>query len=200
MFHPSLHELCRLCTALIIAIAAVQLNAQIIGYDRLGNGYTAEDLAVPTGGAAQMMGGAGFCNPCSAGIFQLTFLPGSGLEMNTPLGIARQQVAIQVFEDLSVLISLLALVPVLALAQAPATQPAMDQPNAETRAVLLANCPKDLTGQQWLKLMEKPENAVLFPLRVTQAMLDTLDATKLDLRYRYVLVSLHGTASSATAR
>ncbi len=86
------------------------------------------------------------------------------------------------------LISLLALLPVLALAQAPATQPAMDQPNAETRAVLLANCPKDLTGQQWLKLMEKPENAVLFPLRVTQAMLDTLDATKLDLRYRYMLI------------
>jgi len=83
---------------------------------------------------------------------------------------------------------LLALVPVLALAQAPAAQPAMGQPNAETRAVLLANCPKDLTGQQWLKLMEKPENAVLFPLRVTQAMLDTLDANKLDLRYRYVLV------------
>ncbi|HRH68176.1 MAG TPA: hypothetical protein PLB89_01590 [Flavobacteriales bacterium] len=87
-----------------MAIAVVELSAQIIGYDRLGNGYTAEDLAVPAGGQPQMMGGGGFCNPCNAGIFELTFLPGSGLEMNTPLGIARQQVAIQVFEDLSVLI------------------------------------------------------------------------------------------------
>ena len=40
----------------------------------------------------------------------------------------------------------------------------------------------------WLRLMEKPENAALYPLRITQAMLDTLDANKLDLRYRYVLV------------
>ncbi|MBS1936961.1 MAG: hypothetical protein JSS84_04025 [Bacteroidetes bacterium] len=64
----------------------------------------------------------------------------------------------------------------------------VEAPTAETRAVLLANCPKDLTGQQWLKLMANPENATLYPLRVTQAMLDTLDATKLDLRYHYVLV------------
>ena len=99
------------------------------------------------------------------------------------------------------LISLLALLPVLALAQVPSTSPSprekgprVEAPNAETRAVLLANCPKDLTGQQWLKLMEKPENAVLFPLRVTQAMLDTLDATKLDLRYRYMLVGEQHTA------
>ncbi len=76
----------------------------------------------------------------------------------------------------------------LALAQVPPTQPAMDQPNAETRAVLLANCPKDLTRQQWLKLMANPENATLYPLWITQAMLDTLDATKLDLRYRYMLI------------
>jgi len=40
----------------------------------------------------------------------------------------------------------------------------------------------------WLRLMEKPENATLYPLRITQAMLDTLDARELDLRYRYVLV------------
>jgi len=33
-----------------------------------------------------------------------------------------------------------------------------------------------------------PVNATLYPLRITQAMLDTLDAEKLDLRYRYVLV------------
>jgi len=41
---------------------------------------------------------------------------------------------------------------------------------------------------EWLQLMAKPENATLFPLRVTQAMLDTLDGREMDLRYRYVLV------------
>ncbi len=67
--------------------------------------------------------------------------------------------------------------------------------NATTLAVLLANLPKDpanpgqaMPEADWLRLMEKPENATLYPLRVTQAMLDTLDATKLDLRYHYVLV------------
>ncbi|MBS1546298.1 MAG: hypothetical protein JST38_14055 [Bacteroidetes bacterium] len=83
---------------------------------------------------------------------------------------------------------LLAMVPVLALAQAPAAQPAIDPPNAETRAVLLANCPKSMAEADWLRFMEKPENATLYPLRITQAMLDTLDAEKLDLRYRYVLM------------
>jgi len=40
----------------------------------------------------------------------------------------------------------------------------------------------------WLKLMAQPVNTSLYPLRITQAMLDTLDATKLDLRYQYILV------------
>ena len=40
----------------------------------------------------------------------------------------------------------------------------------------------------WLRMMEKPVNRTLYPLRITQAMLDTLDATKLDLRYQYVMV------------
>jgi len=60
--------------------------------------------------------------------------------------------------------------------------------NATTLAVLLANCPKGMTEADWLQLMAKPENATLFPLRVTQAMLDTLDGREMDLRYRYVLV------------
>ena len=42
---------------------------------------------------------------------------------------------------------------------------------------------------EWLKLMEIPANRTLFPLRVTQGMLDTLDAKKLDLGYSYVLVN-----------
>lgn len=60
--------------------------------------------------------------------------------------------------------------------------------NATTLAVLLANRPKGMPEAEWLQLMAKPENATLFPLRVTQAMLDTLDGREMDLRYRYVLV------------
>ena len=59
--------------------------------------------------------------------------------------------------------------------------------NSTTHAVLLANR-LGMPEADWLRLMEKPENAALYPLRITQAMLDTLDANKLDLRYRYVLV------------
>ena|SRR5690606_3466119 len=91
------------------------------------------------------------------------------------------------------LISLLALVPVMALAQAPAPSPREKGPgdegfNAETHAVLLANCPTSMPEADWLKLMAQPVNTSLYPLRITQAMLDTLDATKLDLRYQYILV------------
>lgn len=93
------------------------------------------------------------------------------------------------------LISLLALVPVLALAQVPSTSPSprekgpgVEAPNAETRAVLLANCPKSMPEADWLKLMAQPVNSTLYPLRITQAMLDTLDAAQLDLRYQYMLV------------
>ncbi len=60
--------------------------------------------------------------------------------------------------------------------------------NATTRAVLLANRPKDMPEVDWLKLMANPVNAPLYPLRITQTMLDTLDATQLDLRYRYMLL------------
>lgn len=76
----------------------------------------------------------------------------------------------------------------------------LDGTNATTRAVLLANCPKGMAKANWLKLMAQPLNTSLYPLLITQAMLDTLDAKELDMRYRYVLVSLHGTAFSGTAR
>jgi hypothetical protein len=56
-------------------------------------------------------------------------------------------------------------------------------------AVLRANCPKGMAEMDWLKLMEQPVNQSLYPLRITQAMLDTLDATQLDPRFRYVLVN-----------
>lgn len=64
----------------------------------------------------------------------------------------------------------------------------LDGTNATTRAVLLANRPKTMPEADWLKMMAKPVNAVLYPLHITQEMLDTLDGRKLDLRYRYVLM------------
>ena len=140
MFTIPLHILRRACLILCIAMATNQLHAQIIGYDRLGNGYTAEDLAVPAGGGPQMMGGGGYCNPCNAGIFQLTFLPGSGLEMNTPLGIARQQVAIQVFEDLSVLIE-------------PANNPYTGAPNTAPFVQVQFNSTASVVGVDWTQTL-----------------------------------------------
>jgi hypothetical protein len=38
----------------------------------------------------------------------------------------------------------------------------------------------------WLKLMERPENRALYPLRITQGMLDTLDMRQLDPAYLYM--------------
>jgi hypothetical protein len=57
--------------------------------------------------------------------------------------------------------------------------------NAATRAVLLANRPPQFTEAEWLKAMEKSVNRSLYPLRVNQAMLDTLDAKALDPRFHY---------------
>jgi hypothetical protein len=71
----------------------------------------------------------------------------------------------------------LALMPLLALAQAPQRPPfpAPQAPlNTTTLAVLRANQPKGLSWDEWL--------------RVTQAMLDTLDGREMDLRFRYMMV------------
>jgi len=54
--------------------------------------------------------------------------------------------------------------------------------------VIMAQKPAGITEDQWRKMMLEPVNATLYPIRITQAMLDTLDATQLDLRYRYVMV------------
>lgn len=70
-------------------------------------------------------------------------------------------------------------------AQTPPARPA--QPfNPPTLAVLLANRPAHIEPEQWLRMMEDPVNRSQFPMRVTQAMLDTLDGTQLDQRFQYV--------------
>ncbi|MBX2984034.1 MAG: hypothetical protein KF843_15300 [Flavobacteriales bacterium] len=105
------------------------------------------------------------------------------------------------------LVFLLAFVPVLVWAQAPPDSPSPSEKgpgdeglNAPTRAVLLANCPKDMAAADWLRMMEKPVNRSLYPIRLTQGMLDTLDASKLDLQYQYVLVPNEAVPSGSHAR
>lgn len=91
-----------------------------------------------------------------------------------------------------ILLLVLAVLPFSVVAQVstttPRTEPAHAVPpafNAPTLAVLRANRPADMDEAQWLKLMEEPMNRSLYPLRVTQAMLDTLDTKGLDLRFQY---------------
>ena len=83
---------------------------------------------------------------------------------------------------------ILGLLPVAMLAQSPTHGQTAETPNATTKAVLLANCPVRFTEEEWLRMMELPVNRTLYPLRITQAMLDTLDAKALDLRFRYEII------------
>lgn len=84
------------------------------------------------------------------------------------------------------------LLPLLAVAQTPPQSPRIPAPheplNAVTLAVLRANQPKGIAWEEWLRIMQGPDGATLHPLRVTPAMLDTLDGREMDLRFRYVMV------------
>jgi len=81
----------------------------------------------------------------------------------------------------------LLLAPVCALAQVQ-TPPAATAPfNAHTLAVLLANRPAHIEQVKWLEMMEQQVNRSLYPLRITQAMLDTLDGSALDRRFNYIM-------------
>ena len=60
-----------------------------------------------------------------------------------------------------------------------------EAPNALTMQVIMAQKHTGISDEQWRKMMLEPVNASLYPIRITQAMLDTLDATQLDMRYRY---------------
>lgn len=80
---------------------------------------------------------------------------------------------------------LLLLAPCLALAQEPVIGPATF--NEPTLAVLLANRPAHIEQAKWLAMMQDPVNRSLYPLRITQAMLDTLDGRLLDRRFHYMM-------------
>ena len=99
------------------------------------------------------------------------------------------------------IIALLALVPAMAWAQSAVPAGAPDpvnpvilskkepvRPNALTMQVIMAQKHTGISDEQWRKMMLEPVNASLYPIRITQAMLDTLDATQLDMRYRYEMV------------
>ncbi|MBP7409428.1 MAG: hypothetical protein KA941_11780 [Flavobacteriales bacterium] len=60
--------------------------------------------------------------------------------------------------------------------------------NAPTLAVLLANRPAHMEQAKWLEMMQQPLNRSLYPLRITQATLDTLDGSALDRRFQYIMV------------
>ncbi len=83
--------------------------------------------------------------------------------------------------------------PVTAIAQSHSISTDSDQAplpefNATTRAVVLANRPARFTETEWLRMMERPLNRSLYPMWINQAMLDTLDAKALDLRFQYEMI------------
>ncbi len=76
--------------------------------------------------------------------------------------------------------------PVFALGQSPAT--AWPAPNALTLQLLMAQRPVHIPEAQWKEMVMQPVHAGLYPIGITQALLDTIDATQLDRRYQYLMV------------
>ncbi|MFZ1694319.1 MAG: hypothetical protein WAT74_14060 [Flavobacteriales bacterium] len=95
--------------------------------------------------------------------------------------------------SLRALFFVLAMLPLWLWGQSPLSasaerQQQTDSLNATTLAVLRANQPKHMSWEEWLRNMQEPANHHLYPLRVTPAMLDTLDGRLMDLRFRYMMV------------
>ncbi len=85
------------------------------------------------------------------------------------------------------LLYILFLLPMATLAQEQ-SRPEREPPNALTLQVTMSQRPDRLTEEQWAKMMLDPVNISLYPIRITQALLDTIDASQLDSRYKYVMV------------
>jgi len=79
------------------------------------------------------------------------------------------------------------LLPLFTMAQNPDSKPPLVPFNEPTLAVLLANRPTHIVQEQWLRMMDEPVNRTLYPLRVTEAMLDSLDRSSLDRRFTYII-------------
>lgn len=86
----------------------------------------------------------------------------------------------------SILFLLSALLPLFALAQEPPAS--WPSPNALTMQVLMSQRPAHIPEAQWAEMVLKPVHASLYPIRITQAMLDTIDARQLDMRYQYIMM------------
>ena len=69
-----------------------------------------------------------------------------------------------------------------------AQEPTGPRPTPLTLALLGSQRPAMVSEEQWLKLISNPANAAVLPIRLSPAMLDTLDTAALDPRYHYVLV------------
>ncbi|MBP6310737.1 MAG: hypothetical protein KA408_00595 [Flavobacteriales bacterium] len=61
-----------------------------------------------------------------------------------------------------------------------------------TLQLLMQQKPSTLSVEDWQKVIANPASASLYPIRITQAMLDTLDAKELDIRWQYVMVEERG--------
>lgn len=75
----------------------------------------------------------------------------------------------------------------LSSAQGP-QHPVPAPPNDLTLKLLLDQRPENVPEEQWARLVNNPANALQLAIRITQAMLDTIDASQLDQRYQYVMV------------
>lgn len=64
----------------------------------------------------------------------------------------------------------------------------VEKPNALTMQVIMAQRPATIPEAQWKEMMLKPVNYSLYPIKISQALVDTIDATQLDMRYQYVFV------------
>ena len=64
----------------------------------------------------------------------------------------------------------------------------VEVPNALTMQVIMAQRPAQIAPSQWKEIMIKPVNYSLYPIKITQGLLDTIDATQLDMRDQYIIV------------
>ena len=64
----------------------------------------------------------------------------------------------------------------------------VEKPNALTMQVIMAQRPATIPEAQWKEMMLKPVNYSLYPIKISQALVDTIDATQLDMRYQYIMV------------
>ncbi|MBP6310733.1 MAG: hypothetical protein KA408_00575 [Flavobacteriales bacterium] len=76
----------------------------------------------------------------------------------------------------------------LLLASSVAAQSPKEPLKPLTVQLLMQQRPATLSVEDWQKVIANPASASLYPIRITQTMLDTVDASALDIRWQYVMV------------